>query len=265
MWHWFTGIFSGAAENLQANPNVMKATYDAAIAKQGARFEIVQKAVAEQTVLREKRVVEIKNLNDKHEKLTKIMAGAAAMAKKLTEQLKAQGKSPEEIKTNADFMKHMAAYQDAASSLADCEKQIAEKESDMQERSKQIASFKIELQNMQRNAQKLQEEKVDAVAETQIAQQQESLKRTLAGITKDTTDDDLAAARAARDRAKASAKVISELTGNDANVAESEYLKYASDTTHADAFAALVGLDEGKPAVAEAPKPELEAAKLPEA
>jgi hypothetical protein len=242
----FTGIFSGAAEKMQANPNVMAATYDAAIKKRAARFDVVQTAVADQKMLKERRVGEIKTLNDKIDKLAKIKAGAAAMAKRLTEQLKSQGKTADDIKVNPDFLKHMSAYQDASTSLTDAEKLVKEKEVDMEERSTQIANFMAELQQMQRDNQKLREEKTDAIAETQIAKQTESIKRVMAGIASDTTDKDLEAARAARDRAKASAKIISDLAGNDAQVAESAYLQYASNTENADEFAKLVGLDEGQ-------------------
>lgn len=258
-FHWFGGLFSGAADKMQANPHVMAATYDAAIAKRSARFEVVQHAVADQMVIKEKRVAEINELNGKIAKLQTIQKGAAAMAKKLTDQLKAQNKTADEIKAHPDFIKHMAAYQDASTSLADAEKQVAEKTQDMTERSTQIANYKAELQQMQRDNAKLIEEKSAAIADTQIAQQTEQVNKVLAGIASDTTDQDLAGARQARDRAKANSKITGELVGNDAKVAESAYLEYASNTEHSDAFAALVGLDSPAPA-----KENLEPAKLPE-
>lgn len=264
LFHWVGGIFGGAADKLQANPHVMAATYDAAISKQAARFEIVQNAVADGMALKEKRVMEVKSLTDKADKLTKIQQGAAAMAKKLTEQLKAKGVSLEDIKKNPDFIKHMGAYQDASSSLADVEKQIKEKETDIEQRTTQLSNFKAELQQMQRNNAKLREEKVEAIAETQIAQQNEAVNKVLSGIAQDTTDDDLASARQARDRAKARASIVSELAGNDAKVAESAYLQYASNSEHADAFAKLVGLDEPEVPAVETPAAVLEPAKLPE-
>lgn len=269
LWHWFAGIFSGAADNLQTNASVMAATYDAAIAKQGDRFNAVQKAVSDLMALKLKRVDEIKGLNEKIAKLTKIQQGAAAIAKKRVEELKlkltAEGLTGEAllkaIQNDPEYIKHMAAFADAGSSLKDAEAQVKEKEQDMHERGELIAKYQAELQQMQRNVQKLSEEKSDAIAQTQIAKQAEAVNRVLAGIAQDTTDKDLEAARKARDRAKASATIMADLTSNDAQVAESTYLKYASDTTQQDEFAKLVGLDEGKTAEAAAP---LNSAVLPE-
>lgn len=52
------------------------------------------------------------------------------------------------------------------------------------------------------------------------------------GIPIDSTDKDLAAARQARQAAKAKAKISQELSGNDVRHAESEYLKFANDNAN---------------------------------
>jgi phage shock protein A len=129
---------------------------------------------------------------------------------------------------DAEFVKHSAAFKDASSTLAQLEARIEEKEADLANRQKQIATFKAELQQMQRSQQRLKEEKSEALADVAVAQQMESINNVLAGISEDSTDKDLEAARKARERAKASAEIASELTGNDARAAESEYLTMAA-------------------------------------
>jgi hypothetical protein len=254
-----TGWFSGKADDLQSNVNVIRATYDAADAKGVARFENVKNAVATLMGIKEQRLTEIQGHNEKLDKLIKIQQGAANMAKKLTDSLKAQGKTADEIKVNPEFLRHMAAYQDASSNIAEIEKIVAEKEAEVEQRKKQIETYKIELQGMQKSIQKLRDEKSETIADVEVAKQTDAINSVLAGISKDSTDQDLLAVRQARQKAKARATISAELVGNDAKLAEDEYIKYAADTEHADKFAQLVGLDEGK-----VEESTLAPAKLPE-
>jgi phage shock protein A len=113
---------------------------------------------------------------------------------------------------------------------------------------------------MQRAVQKLREEKQETIADVEAAKQSDQINSVLAGIAHDTTDQDLIAVRQARQRAKARATISAELVGNDAKMAEDEYIQYAANTENADAFAKLVGLDEDKPTE----EPTLNPAKLPE-
>lgn len=148
-------------------------------------------------------------------------------------------------------------FQDASSSLQQAEEEIAQRETQLADLDKKIGTYQAELQRMQRDVQKLKEEKHEAVAETQIAAQMEAVNATLAGLAEDTSDKDLQAAREARKKAVAKAKVTADLAGNDAELAESEYLKYAQDTVATDEFASLTGLDD-------APDKDLDPARLPE-
>ena len=239
LWYMITGRFAAAAEALQSNKHVMSATYDKAIEKGADRFTTVKNAVAELMGIEQTRVQEIKDLTDRAGKQAKIQAGAKVAMQKRINELRSQGKSKEECQLDAEFIKHSSAYKDASSTHAEIEARIGEKEADLAERKGQIAKFKAELQQMQRDQQELKEEKHEALADVAVAQQMDAINSTLAGIAEDTTDKDLQAARDARKRAKAKAEITSELTGNDARVAESEYLTMAAGS---EADAELDGL-----------------------
>jgi hypothetical protein len=257
LWYFVTGRFSAAADALQSNKYVMQATYDAAISRGADRFTTVRDAVAKLMSIEQTRVEEIKKLGVDAERLNKVKSGAQVASQRRINDLRSQGKAKEEIVQDPAFLKHQAAFKDASSSLEHLEERIADKEKDLKERQEQIAQYKIELQRMQRQQQTLKEEKHEALADVAIAQQMQGVNDVLAGIAEDRTDKDLAAVRDARQAAKAKARISAELTGNDAQRAESEYLNLAAKTEADRELDAL--LDWGDEA-----KPELKDAKIPE-
>lgn len=222
------GKWDAAADALASNKHVMKATYDRSIKKSEERFGTVKDAVAELINIEQTRKMEIKELGNKVDHLTKVKNGAQVAMQKRLNDLKAQGKTKEEILADVEFIKHRAAFEDASSTLGETTKRMDDKENDLKTRQQQIATYKAELQSMQRSAQSLREEQNEAIADVAIAEQQEAINSMIAGIQSDTTDKDLSAARAARQRAKSKATITAELAGNDARLAENEYLDYAA-------------------------------------
>lgn len=258
LWYCVTGRFKAAAEALQENKYVMTASYDNAIEKTGERFNTVKNAVAELIRIENERKGEIKNLGESVKSLTGVKTGAQIAMQKRIDLLKGQGKSKDEILNDPEFIRHKAAFDDASSTLQEKLDRMGEKEADLAGRQKQIAQYKAELQRMQRSNAALKEEKQEALADVAIAQQSEAINSVLAGISNDTTDQDLAAAREARKRAQARAQVTAELAGNDARVAEGEYLKYAQSAQSNSELDKLLNWGD------EDTKKDLDPAKLPE-
>ena len=128
LWLLVTGRFSAAAEALQSNKHVMTATYDRSLDRAAGRFQTVRDAVAKLMSIEQTRLTEIKTLGEKAETLGKVMNGAKVAMQRRINELKAQGKSKEEIQEDGDFLRHSAAYKDAVSSLNLTEEQIATKE-----------------------------------------------------------------------------------------------------------------------------------------
>lgn len=230
LWYMITGRFSSATEALQANKHVMSATYDKSIGKANARFNTVKNAVAELMSIEQTRLQEIKDLQAREAKLEKIKAGSQAAMQRRLNSLKKEGKTKEEIVVDAEFLRHQSAYKDASSSLSEVSARCDEKEVDLEERQNQIATYKSELQSMQRQQAALKEEKSEAIADVAVAEQMDSLNSVLAGISEDSTDKDLAAAREARKKVKAKAAITTELAGNDSKLAENEYLDLAASS-----------------------------------
>lgn len=253
-----TGRFTEAWKTLQENKYVMQATYDRAIQQSNERFKTVQSAVSELIMIEQTRVQELKEINAQSEKLTNVKLGAQKAMQRSIDSLKSQGKSKEEILSNPEFIRHKAAFDDASSTLIEINSRYADKDADLNERRVQLSRYKAELQQMQRTAKSLEDEKQTAVADVAIAQQQEAINATLIGLAKSTVDADLTAAREAHKRTVARAKVSSELAGNDARAAEDEYLQFAEQAKTTGELDSLLNWgDEGT-------AKDLAPAKLPE-
>ena len=230
MIRYWGGWADSWADAWATNKHVMAATYDAAIAKSGDRFNTVRNAVAQLMTIEQTRLEEIKTLHDRADKHERIKVGAQAAMQKRIDALKNSGQTKEQIQTDGEFIKHSGNYKDAVSTLAEINKQIADKEADLKDRKMQIADYKLELQQMQKNHEKLASEKTEAIADVAIAQQADQINNVLSGIAADTTDKDLEKVREQRKAAKQRGKINAELKHNDASLAENEYLQLAESS-----------------------------------
>ncbi len=125
LWYFCTGRFSAAAEALASNEYVTAATYDAAIDKSGNRYQTVRNAVAKLVGIEQERVAKIKTLTEKFQELERVKKGAWGKGKILAEQLQSEGQTLEQIRSNPDYLRHMAAFQNAATSAKDVERDSA--------------------------------------------------------------------------------------------------------------------------------------------
>jgi phage shock protein A len=239
------------------NEYVMGATYDKAIEKSEKRLGTSTEAVAELMALAKKRTLQVNALQAKLETLTKAQAGSKVAMQKVIDKMKGEGKTKEEIQASAEFLKPQAAFNDATKTLASVSKELGEKKAELEKSNNQIATFKVQLQHIQKSAASLKDEKEEALADVAIAKSMEAIDSQLAGITTDSSDEDLKEAREARERAKTRAEIKSELAGNDVSLAENEYLQLAAEAEASSQLDDMLNWGESE-------KEELSPAKLPE-
>ncbi len=260
LFYMCTGRLEKARKALMENEHVMAATYDAAIAKTQNSFQTTRAAVAEMVSIEQAKMVQLKGLGEKTERLMLVKNGAQIAMQKRIDVLRSQGKSKDDIVKDAEFIKHQAAYNDASSTLAEVESSYTSVEKEVNERRAMLATYKAQLQKMQRADETLKTEKEEALADVAIARQSEAVDAQLAGLSLASIDKDLKDAREARNRAKARASVTSELAGNDAKIAEDEYVKFSSQTATANQLDGLLNWGDEKTEA----KEDLQPAKLPE-
>ncbi|MFA6011403.1 MAG: hypothetical protein WC799_15560 [Desulfobacteraceae bacterium] len=237
-----TGQLDSARRTLDTNPHVMRAKYDEVIRDKTDRIHQYKQAVAGLIAQQENKIAKVKTLTAETNKLEDLKSGALAKAKQRVAQLQAQGKTEQDIKTDEDYMKCLAAYNDFSSTLMEKQAHIVELETDVKTYSDKIKDHKIQLQHLVREIDTLKAEASDAVAEIITAKQEKEIADAFSGIAEDGTEKELQRMRELRQEVKAEARISREMAGTDTRAQEAEFMEYARSTVANDEFDSLVGL-----------------------
>ena len=241
-----TGQIDKSRRVLDSNPNVMKAKFDDIIKGKVDQIHTYKQAVATLIAQQEKKMAKVKSLTEEVQKLENLKAGALAMAKQTVAKLQGEGKTKEEVHANADYKKCLTAYNDFAATLTEKQDHIKDLENDIGEYDGSIANHKINLQQLQRDIEKLKSEAADAVADVITAKEERDLSDMLNGISKDGMAKELQDMRDLRHEMRAEARVSREMAGTDSKAQEAQFLEYARSNTASDEFDSLLGMAEGK-------------------
>ncbi len=261
-----TGQIDSARRVLDTNPHVVRAKYDTVIRDKVNQIHIYKQAVAGLIAQQENKIGKVKALTEEVQKLERLKAGALAKAKQTVDKLTAAGKSKEEVHSDEDYKKCLAAFNDFSSTLKEKQDHIAENERDIEGYRKSIGEHKVQLQQLLRDLEKLKAESADTVADIITAKQEKDIADILSGIAKDGSAQELQSLLQLRQEFKAEARISKEMAGTDTLAQEAEFLDYARKSTANDDFDALLGLAgtaEAAPKTAAAPEKE-KAGGLPE-
>lgn len=237
-----TGQLDSARRTLDTNPHVMRAKYDEVIRDKTDRIHQYKQAVAGLIAQQENKIAKVKTLTAETNKLEDLKAGALAKAKQKVAQLQAQGKTEQDIKTDEEYLKCLAAYNDFSSTLLEKQARIDEHETDIKTYSDKIKDHKIQLQHLVREIDTLKAEAADAVAEIITAKQEKEIADAFSGIAEDGTEKELQRMRELRQEVKAEARISREMAGTDTRAQEAEFMEYARSSVANDEFDSLVGL-----------------------
>ena len=240
-----TGQIDKSRRALDSNPNVMKAKFDDIIKSKVDQIHTYKQAVATLIAQQEKKMAKVKALTQDVRKLENLKAGALAMAKQTVAKLQGEGKTKEEVHADPEYKKCLTAYNDFAATLIEKQDHIKDLEGDIGEYDGSIANHKINLQQLQRDIEKLKSEAADAVADVITSKEERDLADMLNGISKDSMGKELQDMRDLRHEMRAEARISREMAGTDTKVQEAEFLEYARSNTATDEFDSLLGMAEG--------------------
>ena len=240
-----TGQIDKSRRALDSNPNVMKAKFNDIIKSKVDQIHTYKQAVATLIAQQEKKMAKVKALTQDVRKLENLKAGALAMAKQTVAKLQGEGKTKEEVHADPEYKKCLTAYNDFAATLIEKQDHIKDLEGDIGEYDGSIANHKINLQQLQRDIEKLKSEAADAVADVITSKEERDLADMLNGISKDGMGKELQNMRDLRHEMRAEARVSREMAGTETKVQEAEFLEYARSNTATDEFDALLGMAEG--------------------
>ncbi|MDO8424966.1 MAG: hypothetical protein Q7T01_00395 [bacterium] len=253
LWYFVSGQFIWGAKQLERNPAVIEAEFDSAIGKLKRRFTAAKEAVGNLIAMREKRKRDLETLTETLETHRETMDGSKALLQEVVAGLRSQGLDDAAIQQHADYLQYASAFQDAQSSADAVEADIARCEEDIKHLEQQASDYKIQLQEMQREIEKIKTEKHATIADISFATQVQQMNDALAGIGSDGVSETLASLRERRDQAKAQATLSRELSGADARVQAAKIRTAARRSRANTELAAQLGLG-AKPVVETATK-----------
>ena len=245
VWYKITGQIDQARRGLDTDPHVMRAKFDDIIKGKVNQIHTYKQAVATLIAQQEKKMAKVKSLTEEVQKLENLKAGALAMAKQAVAKLQGEGKTKEELHADPDYKKCLTAYNDFAATLTEKQDHIKDLENDIGEYDGSIANHKINLQQLQRDIEKLKSEAADAVADVITAKEERDLSDMLNGISKDGMAKELQDMRDLRHEMRAEARVSREMAGTDSKQQEAQFLEYARSNTASDEFDSLLDMAEG--------------------
>jgi len=245
VWYKITGQIDQARRGLDTDPHVMRAKFDDIIKGKVNQIHTYKQAVATLIAQQEKKMAKVKSLTEEVRKLENLKAGALAMAKQAVAKLQGEGKTKEELHADPDYKKCLTAYNDFAATLTEKQDHIKDLENDIGEYDGSIANHKINLQQLQRDIEKLKSEAADAVADVITSKEETELADMINGISKDGMAKELQNMRDLRHEMRAEARVSREMAGTDSKAQEAQFLEYARSNTATDEFDSLLGVAEG--------------------
>ena len=245
VWYKLTGAMDQARRGLDTDPHVMRAKFDDIIKGKVNQIHTYKQAVATLIAQQEKKMAKVKSLTNEVQKLENLKAGALAMAKQAVAKLQGEGKTNEVVHADPNYKKCLTAYNDFAATLTEKQDHIKDLEGDIGEYDGSIANHKINLQQLQRDIEKLKSEAADAVADVITSKEETELADMINGISKDGMAKELQNLRDLRHEVRAEARISREMAGTDTKVQEAEFLEYARSNTATDEFDALLGMAEG--------------------
>ena len=175
VWYKITGQIDQARRGLDTDPHVMRAKFDDIIKGKVNQIHTYKQAVATLIAQQEKKMAKVKSLTEEVQKLENLKAGALAMAKQTVAKLQGEGQAKEEIHANEDYKRCLTAYNDFAATLIEKQDHIKDIEGDIREYDGSIANHKINLQQLQRDIEKLKSEAADAVADVITSKEETEL------------------------------------------------------------------------------------------
>lgn len=233
----FMGSLFGQAEGrteratdslVSSSPDAIRAQFRKTREDWAREYSQMREAVADLIRIREMRLEEVKRLTGESDDLEQKMTGAIELYKK----------NPDE--------RYRDAYAQLASKNTETEARIKELMTDIDEQQKGIERYKLRLTEFQRQIESLGREEAETVADIVSSQKVRELNDRLSGLSVDTQSKNLEAIRAARQKAKAVAKLSNELSGTEKTDLDAALKTAGAGAKYFDAFDAAVS---GKPKV----------------
>lgn len=215
-WNWRKAryILEAADEQFTGSVGGISAAFEMHRDAMVKRYQGLRDAIAEvETVLEEKRA-RLETLNAEEEELLKKRDGAVAFAEKA-----------KLANDDAEYEKHATAFERFYSRIEEIEQTQARLQTEIQEGSKTMNRYMVNLRELQAEIEQLSQQKAEAVADFVSSKQIIELNDRLQGLETSIDRGPIAAVLEANKRLTAKARVTEKLAGADVKDQDREYAR----------------------------------------
>lgn len=236
------GLIDEDADGMLTDPYVIRVRFKEIILARTKRVKKFQEATAGQLAIKIKTEKDLGAAKIDFKKTNDTAQGYLAQAKKRSEVLTAQGKTPDEIKLDVDFMRSKEGYRsqngNAQQKQATIDRLVIQLEKD------QATSNKLEVQltTEHRKLGDLERDAVNTEARAAAANARLAASELITGLSNDETVREHAALQKAIDKLDAQADVSERLAGTNSAFQDEQALQALQNQGADDDFDALVGL-----------------------
>ncbi|MEM7357032.1 MAG: hypothetical protein AAF657_39830, partial [Acidobacteriota bacterium] len=225
----------------------IRVRYQEVIVEKASRIERYKQAVAQLIAQRQRKIGRLEKLGRTIEQLEKKQQRDLARAKRNVELLEVQGKTPAEIKQDAEYVRCQEDFAERAAELEEQHERFAELEADADAHNEKVDDHKAQLEGMMDELQELRDEFAQVATDLTTVELEQEIVDLRAGVTRSEADEELQDLLRRFRKAKASVRITREAADRDDGAQDAEYLEVARRVTAAESFEASVGLREPGP------------------
>jgi hypothetical protein len=221
-WNWkkARGIIKAADEQFTGSVDGISAAFDIQKDKMVAQFTGLRDAIAEVEAVLEDKRSRFEELNNEEEDLLKKREGALAMAEKAKEE-----------NDTAAYEQHAHAFERFQVRIDEIEQVQSRLESEIQDTSKTMDKYLLQLQDFQSEIEKMPQQKAEAIADFVSAKQIIELNDRLQGLETSLDRGPISAVLEANKRLTAKARISEKLAKADIKVQDKEYERAGREST----------------------------------
>jgi chromosome segregation ATPase len=209
----FTGRADRAADQLQRNPDAMRAEYNSIIEEQNVQLRQYIQVDGSRRADKARRIAQLETVTEEIGKFKRGIQGAKAKLTALKDALLAQGQTREQIEQNPDFVKWRDAIRDYSTTLEEKERRAADAKADIESDDARIGENLRGMRSLQRRMEETARSRDMAVENILSADNRKQMAAMEAGISADTTSDRLARLKRIEAEAVAEADSAEALAG----------------------------------------------------
>ena len=164
------------------NMNEVRKTYDEIIQDKQDNIQRYKQAIGQLIAIVETKKSSLKGIRDDIDKLEKMKVGVTAKSKVISQELRLEGLSEEDIKLHPDYIRCINSYNDFHVTIEEKTARVTELEQNIERAQADIDDHKNQITELHRDLEKIKTEQSEAIADIITAREQQQIKALLSDI-----------------------------------------------------------------------------------